>query len=129
MDRVAQVWQKNNELVKENYDTPHWSTKEATVFINAKNPEIVNAYKQAITSWNNTGAFNFLLTNDKQKPTSLLMNVMKVMWQLLLGLPTLLTTSSTKQYSNATVYLNTFHVQNNYYQKNGGNSLTLRNTN
>ena len=23
--------------------------------------------KQAITSWNNTGAFNFLLTNDKQK--------------------------------------------------------------
>ena len=85
MDRVAQVWQKNNELVKENYDTPHWSSKEATVFINAKNPEIVNAYKQAITSWNNTGAFNFLLTNDKQKPTSLLMNVMKVMWQLLLS--------------------------------------------
>ena len=67
VDRVAQVWQKNNELVKENYDTPHWSSKEATVFINAKNPEIVNAYKQAITSWNNTGAFNFLLTNDKQK--------------------------------------------------------------
>ena len=27
VDRVAQVWQKNNELVKENYDTPHWSTK------------------------------------------------------------------------------------------------------
>jgi len=53
VDRIAQVWQKNNELVKENYDTPHWSSKEATVFINAKNPEIVNAYKQAITSWNN----------------------------------------------------------------------------
>ncbi|MFR3236215.1 MAG: matrixin family metalloprotease [Streptococcus thermophilus] len=29
----------------------------------------------------------------------------------------------TKQYSNATVYLNTFHVQNNYYQKNGGKLL------
>ena len=28
-----------------------------------------------------------------------------------------------KQYSNATVYLNTFHVQNNYYQKNGGKLL------
>ena len=27
----------------------------------------MNAYKQAITSWNSTGAFNFLLTNDKQK--------------------------------------------------------------
>lgn len=26
VDRVAQVWQKNNELVKENYDTPHWSS-------------------------------------------------------------------------------------------------------
>jgi len=74
VDRIAQVWQKNNELVKENYDTPHWSTKEATVFINAKNPETTYY------------------------------------------LPT-------KQYSNATVYLNTFHVQNNYYQKNGGKLL------
>ena len=29
----------------------------------------------------------------------------------------------TKQYNNATVYLNSFHVKNNYYQKNGGKLL------
>ena len=67
VDRVAQVWQKNNVLVKENYNTPHWSSNEATIFIKAKTPEIVTAYKEAITSWNNTGAFNFLLTDDKLK--------------------------------------------------------------
>ncbi|WP_342988789.1 matrixin family metalloprotease [Streptococcus salivarius] len=120
VDRIAQVWQKNNELVKENYDTPHWSSKEATVFINAKNPEIVNAYKQAITSWNNTGAFNFLLTNDKQKA-----NIIADEGNVAAPLGVTYSTYylPTKQYSNATVYLNTFHVQNNYYQKNGGKLL------
>ena len=129
VDRVAQVWQKNNELVKENYDTPHWSSKEATVFINAKNPEIVNAYKQAITSWNNTGAFNFLLTNDKQKANIIADERYEGNVAAPLGVTYSTYYLPTKQYSNATVYLNTFHVQNNYYQKNGGNSLTLRNTN
>ena len=123
VDRVAQVWQKNNELVKENYDTPHWSSKEATVFINAKNPEIVNAYKQAITSWNNTGAFNFLLTNDKQKANIIADERYEGNVAAPLGVTYSTYYLPTKQYSNATVYLNTFHVQNNYYQKNGGKLL------
>ena len=118
-----QVWQKNNELVKENYDTPHWSSKEATVFINAKNPEIVNAYKQAITSWNNTGAFNFLLTNDKQKANIIADERYEGNVAAPLGVTYSTYYLPTKQYSNATVYLNTFHVQNNYYQKNGGKLL------
>ena len=124
VDRVSQVWQKNNELVKENYDTPHWSTKEATVFINAKNPEIVNAYKQAITSWNNTGAFNFLLTNDKQKANIIADERYEGNVAAPLGVTYSTYYLPTKQYSNATVYLNTFHVQNNYYQKNGGKLLS-----
>ena len=123
VDRIAQVWQKNNELVKENYDTPHWSSKEATVFINAKNPEIVNAYKQAITSWNNTGAFNFLLTNDKQKANIIADERYEGNVAAPLGVTYSTYYLPTKQYSNATVYLNTFHVQNNYYQKNGGKLL------
>ena len=123
VDRIAQVWQKNNELVKENYDTPHWSSKEATVFINAKNPEIVIAYKQAITSWNNTGAFNFLLTNDKQKANIIADERYEGNVAAPLGVTYSTYYLPTKQYSNATVYLNTFHVQNNYYQKNGGKLL------
>ena len=123
VDRVAQVWQKNNVLVKENYDTPHWSSKEATVFINAKNPEIVNAYKQAITSWNNTGAFNFLLTNDRQKANIIADERYEGNMAAPLGITYSTYYLPTKQYSNATVYLNTFHLQNNYYQKNGGKLL------
>lgn len=123
VDRVAQVWQKNNVLVKENYDTPHWSSKEATVFINAKNPEIVNAYKQAITSWNNTGAFNFLLTNDRQKANIIADERYEENVAAPLGITYSTYYLPTKQYSNATVYLNTFHLQNNYYQKNGGKLL------
>ena len=123
VDRVTQVWQKNNVLVKDNYATPHWSSKEATVFINAKNPEIVNAYKQAITSWNNTGAFNFLLTNDKQKANIIADERYEGNVAAPLGVTYSTYYLPTKQYSNATVYLNTFHVQNNYYQKNGGKLL------
>lgn len=123
VDRVAQVWQKNNVLVKENYDTPHWSSKEATVFINAKNPEIVNAYKQAITSWNNTGAFNFLLTYDRQKANIIADERYEGNVAAPLGITYSTYYLPTKQYSNATVYLNTFHLQNNYYQKNGGKLL------
>ena len=123
VDRLAQVWQKNNVLVKENYDTPHWSSKEATVFINAKNPEIVNAYKQAITSWNNTGAFNFLLTNDRQKANIIADERYEGNVAAPLGITYSTYYLPTKQYSNATVYLNTFHLQNNYYQKNGGKLL------
>lgn len=123
VDRVAQVWQKNNVLVKENYDTPHWSSKEATVFINAKKPEIVNAYKQAITSWNNTGAFNFLITNDRQKANIIADERYEGNVAAPLGITYSTYYLPTKQYSNATVYLNTFHLQNNYYQKNGGKLL------
>ncbi|MFR6600580.1 MAG: hypothetical protein ACLUSV_08810 [Streptococcus sp.] len=129
MDRVAQVWQKNNELVKENYDTPHWSSKEATVFINAKNPEIVNAYKQAITSWNNTGAFNFLLTNDKQKANIIADERYEGNVAAPLGVTYSTYYLPTKQYNNATVYLNSFHVKTTTTKKMVGNSLTLRNTN
>lgn len=123
VDRVTQVWQKNNVLVKDNYATPHWSSKEATVFINAKNPQIVSAYKEAITSWNKTGAFNFLLTNDKQKANIIADERYEGNVAAPLGITYSTYYLPSKQYSNATVYLNTFHVQNNYYQKNGGKLL------
>ena len=123
VDRVTQVWQKNNVLVKDNYATPHWSSKEATVFINAKNPQIVSAYKEAITSWNKTGAFNFLLTNDKQKANIIADERYEGNVAAPLGVTYSTYYLPTKQYSNATVYLNSFHVQNNYYQKNGGKLL------
>ena len=82
MDRVAQVWQKNN-----------------------------------------TGAFNFLLTNDKQKANIIADERYEGNVAAPLGVTYSTYYLPTKQYSNATVYLNTFHVQNNYYQKNGGKLL------
>ena len=83
----------------------------------------MNAYKQAITSWNNTGAFNFLLTNDKQKANIIADERYEGNVAAPLGVTYSTYYLPTKQYSNATVYLNTFHVQNNYYQKNGGKLL------
>ena len=123
VDRVAQVWQKNNVLVKENYNTPHWSSNEATIFIKAKTPEIVTAYKEAITSWNNTGAFNFLLTDDKLKANIIADERFEENVASPLGVTYSTYYVPTKQYNNATVYLNRFHVKNNYYQKNGGKLL------
>ncbi|MFR3960021.1 MAG: hypothetical protein ACLTZB_02835 [Streptococcus salivarius] len=58
--------------------------------------------KQAITSWNNTGAFNFLLTNDKQKANIIVDERYEGNVAAPLGLPTLLTTS---QLSNIVMLL------------------------
>lgn len=122
-DRTEAIWAKNNKLIQKTYATPHWASKEATVFINAKHPEIIAAYKEAITSWNKTGAFYFHLTQDKSKANI----IADERYQANVASPLGITYSTyympNQQYSQANVYLNRFHVENKYYQKNGGKLL------
>lgn len=122
-DRTKEIWQKNNTLTETNYSNPHWASTEATVFINAKNPAIVAAYKEAIATWNQTGAFHFYLTDDKGKANIIADERNEANVAAPLGLTYTTYYLPTKQYSNANVYLNSYHVQNNYYQKNGGKLL------
>ena len=83
----------------------------------------MTAYKEAINSWNNTGAFNFLLTDDKLKANIIADERYEENVASPLGVTYSTYYVPTKQYNNATVYLNSFHVKNNYYQKNGGKLL------
>lgn len=41
-----------------------WAQNTASIYIQSTDETLVAAYKEAITSWNNTGAFIFTLTDD-----------------------------------------------------------------
>ena len=44
-----------------------WEKASATVYIDTTNETLRSAYKEAIDSWNQTGAFTFQIINDKDK--------------------------------------------------------------
>lgn len=48
-----------------------WPKPTVPCIINTTNPKLVLAYKDAINAWNQTGAFHFQLTKDKQAPITL----------------------------------------------------------
>ena len=41
-----------------------WSQNTASIYIQSTDETLVTAYKEAITNWNNTGAFIFTFTDD-----------------------------------------------------------------
>ena len=41
-----------------------WAQNTASIYIQSTDETLVAAYKEAITNWNNTGAFIFTLTDD-----------------------------------------------------------------
>lgn len=48
-----------------------WPKNTVQCVINTTNPKLILAYKDAINAWNQTGAFHFQLTTDKQAPITL----------------------------------------------------------
>lgn len=48
-----------------------WPKSNVQCVINTTNPKLILAYKDAINAWNQTGAFHFQLTTDKQAPITL----------------------------------------------------------
>lgn len=56
-------------------DTPNinqtWSNNHVQCAIVTKNPQLIQAYKNAINAWNNTRVFNFQLTDNPNAPLKL----------------------------------------------------------
>lgn len=48
-----------------------WPNNNVQCVIVTKNPRLIQAYKNAITAWNSTTAFNFQLTNNPNAPLKL----------------------------------------------------------
>lgn len=48
-----------------------WPTNKVNCFMVTKNPKYIQAYKNAINAWNQTGCFTFNLTNDPKAPVQL----------------------------------------------------------
>ena len=48
-----------------------WPTNKVNCVMVTKNPKYIQAYKNAINTWNQTGCFTFNLTNDPKAPVQL----------------------------------------------------------
>ena len=58
-----------SQLVTDHYDNPsdlRWETAQATVYIETSDPTLVAAYETAIANWTATGAFRFVLTDNRE---------------------------------------------------------------
>ena len=59
---------QTDQLTDEHATTgARWDQPSATIYIDTNNETFRSAYKEAIDSWNQTGAFTFQIINDKDK--------------------------------------------------------------
>lgn len=59
---------KNDQTTDDDLsNSARWNKNTATVYLEASNRSFRNAYLEALKNWNRTGAFNFDLTDDKNK--------------------------------------------------------------
>lgn len=63
-DPTAQSYSEDTNAQASN--GARWSKNTATVYLEASDERFRTAYLRAIENWNQTGAFNFDLTDDKK---------------------------------------------------------------
>ena len=55
----------------------HWNSNQANVYLNLQDSYLINAAKQAIDAWNDTGAFRFVIT-DQPDQANIIINQVDV---------------------------------------------------
>lgn len=107
--------QKVQEIDHQDTDGDHtFSRNTATVYLNLNNPTLRNASITGLNAWNNTGAFNFQLTNNK-KDAQIVIQAMDDSSTNAAGLTSTEYNSLTNHLLHATVRLNSFYLLNPNY--------------
>lgn len=91
-----------------------WQTDSATVYIASTDSTLVSAYQEAITAWNNTGAFTLNLVSDKESANIILTNQSDNSSQAA-GETKTTTDALTNRITHADVYLNSYYLLNDAY--------------
>lgn len=68
----TKIYQKSSSInkISDAYsiiDKYHWSNAKATVYLNLQDNYLIDAAKQAVNNWNDTGAFYFTITNQRDQ--------------------------------------------------------------
>ncbi|EHI73590.1 membrane-associated proteases [Streptococcus criceti] len=91
-----------------------WETNSATVYLDSTDSTFVSAYKEAITAWNDTGAFTLNLVSDKESADIVLTDQSDSSSQAA-GETKTTTESLTNRITHADVYLNSYYLLNDAY--------------
>lgn len=91
-----------------------WQTNSAMVYIASTDSTFVSAYQEAITAWNNTGAFTLNLVSDKESANIILTDQSDNSSQAA-GETKTTTDALTNRITHADVYLNSYYLLNDAY--------------
>ncbi|MGT2932865.1 matrixin family metalloprotease [Streptococcus catagoni] len=91
-----------------------WPKNQAKIFIATEEPIFVNAYRAAITNWNQTGVFKLEIVKEKEKADIIADHTKDSSLQAA-GLAKVKSLSSTKTIASAKVLLNAYYLLDNQY--------------
>ncbi|MDD6408103.1 MAG: matrixin family metalloprotease [Lactobacillus equicursoris] len=90
-----------------------WKKPTATVYVNLKQADLYNATINAMAAWNQTGAFTFKQTKNRNKAQIVVTTASKSDGAA--GLTTYKYYSGLRRLYSAKVALNTYYLENSYY--------------
>ncbi len=121
-DPTAQSYSEDTDAQASN--GARWSKNTATVYLEASDERFRTAYLRAIENWNQTGAFNFDLTDDKKRAQIILKQQNDANTSAA-GVTHTMINQLTNRLTSADVYLNSYYLLNAQY---GYSQLRITNT-
>lgn len=107
--------QKTDQMTDEHIATgSRWEQASASIYIDTQNETFRSAYQEAIDSWNQTGAFTFTLTEDKDS-ADIIATEMNDGNVPAAGEAESQTNLLTQRFTKVTVRLNAYYLLNNRY--------------
>ena len=113
LDLSGGIVAESNEKVTKNTTGYRWPKATAKVYIGVKQTDLYNATVNAMAAWNQTGAFTFKQTKNKKNAQIVVVANSKN--NEATGLTTYKYLSHTNRLYSAQVALNTYYLENDYY--------------
>lgn len=113
LDLSGGIVTESNKKVTKNTTGYRWPKATAKVYIGVKQTDLYNATVNATAAWNQTGAFTFKQTKNKKNAQIVVVANSKNSGAA--GLTTYKYLSHTNRLYSAQVALNTYYLENDYY--------------
>ncbi|MGM9906543.1 matrixin family metalloprotease [Lactobacillus sp.] len=113
LDLSGGIVTESNKKVTKNTTGYRWPKATAKVYIGVKQADLYNATVNAMAAWNQTGAFTFKQTKNKKNAQIVVVANSKSNGAA--GLTTYKYLSHTNRLYSAQVALNTYYLENDYY--------------
>lgn len=113
---TSKVVQSHQSTINSHTDsiTGRWTSRNATIYINMDNQTLQEAMQEAVTAWNNTGAFHFKVVNNKSN-ADIIATSSNSSNDSAAGLTQMSQNTMSGYFTNGHVYLNKAYLLNSQY--------------